>query len=81
MDMLESKLNFLDHVQCHVFEKNIAQLKQESSCWELAAKMNDFRFDYNVCHDCIVHIYSTENDEPSRQQLENILRKRKNIQH
>ena len=51
----------------------------EKSCWDLAEKMRDFRFDYKICQDCIVHVYSLENNESISSQLENILRRRKTL--
>lgn len=68
--------NFLNHVQCYVLEKYLAQAVKHTSCWQLAQKIDDFRFDYFVCQDCFVHIYATATDELSKQQLEEILHNR-----
>ena len=69
--------NFLNHVQCYVLEKYLAQTFKETSCWQLAQKTDDFLFDYYVCHDCIVYIYAKTTDELARQQIEKILNERK----
>lgn len=77
--MINAEKNFIDKIQCRVLEKYLVLAEKErscSSCWKLAEKICDFRFDYNVCQDCIVHVYATDNDESSKQQLENILHKR-----
>ena len=69
--------NFLNHVQCSVFEEYLTQTFRESSCWQLARKIDDFRFDGRVCQDCIVYKYAKPNDEFNKQQIEKILHKRK----
>ena len=69
--------NFLNHVQCSVFEEYLTQTFKESSCWQLARKIDDFRFDGHVCQDCIVYKYAKPNDDFNKQQIEKILLKRK----
>jgi len=69
--------NFLNHVQCSVFEEYLTQTFKETSCWQLARKIEDFRFDSHVCQDCIVYKYAKPNDEFNKQQIEIILHKRK----
>ena len=69
--------NFLNHVQCSVFEEYHTQTFKETSCWQLARKIDDFRFDCYVCQDCIVYKYAKPNDEFNKQQIEKILHKRK----
>ena len=69
--------NFKNYVQCNVLEEFLAQTFQETSCWQLARKIDDFRFDCHVCQDCIVYKYAKPNDEVNKQQIEKILHKRK----
>ncbi len=68
---------FLNHVQCDVFEEYFAQRIKNTSCWQLARKKDDFRFDCHVCQDCIVYKYAKPDDECIRQQVETILHKRR----
>ena len=76
-NMFIDNSNFLNHVQCSVFEEYLTQTFKETSCWQLARKIDDFRFDYHVCQDCIVYKYAKPNDEFNKQQIEEILHKRK----
>ena len=69
--------DFLNHVQCYVLEKYFAQTLKETSCWQLAQKIDDFRFDYYVCQNCIVYIYAKATDEVTKQQIEKTLHERK----
>jgi hypothetical protein len=75
----EQEKHFLSylHVQCNVLEAYVVQTFKETSCWQLAQKIDDFRFDGYVCQDCIVYKYAKPNDEFNKQQLEKILHKRK----
>ena len=72
--------NFLNHIQCNIFEEYLTQTFKETSCWQLARKIDDFRFDGYVCQDCIVYKYAKPNDEVNKQQIGKILHKRKNPQ-
>ena len=74
--MINPERNFIEKIHCRVLEKYLVHGEEETSCWKLAEKICDFRFDYNVCQDCIVRVYSTDDDETSKQQLSNILHKR-----
>lgn len=74
--MFEGNKNFVDYIQCHVFEQYTAQSLNVTSCWDFAKKSGDFRFTYNVCQDCIVYIYSCEKDKHARQYIEKILAER-----
>ena len=76
-NMFIDNSNLLNHVQCSVFEEYLTQPLKEPSCWQLARKIADFRFDCYVCQDCIVYKYSKPNDEFNKQQIEEILHKRK----
>lgn len=68
---------FLNHVQCHVLEEYHAKAFKEASCWQLARKIDDVRFECYVCQDCIVYKYAKPNDEYNKQQIEKILHQRK----
>ena len=76
-NMFIDNLNFLNHVQCNILQEYFTQTFEETSCWELARKIDDFRFDCHVCQDCIVYKYAKPNDEFNKQQIEKILHKRK----
>ena len=74
----QKKLSILyNHVQCNVFQEYSKQTFEVTSCWELAQKLDDFRFNGCVCQDCIVYKYAKLNDEFDKQEIEKILRKRK----
>ena len=75
--MFTDNSNFSDHVRCNVLEKYLAQTFKETSCWQLARRIDDFRFGFYVCQDCIVYKYAKPNDEFNKKQIEKILRKRK----
>ena len=77
----EQKKYFLwyEHVKCNVLQEYFAETFEETSCWQLARKIDDFRFDGYVCQDCIVYKYAKPNNEFNKQQIEKILHKRKTL--
>lgn len=58
MANIKAELNkwYLNNKKCNVLESFIHHANHESSCWDLAERTGDFRFEYNVCLDCIVYI-------------------------
>lgn len=79
--MFKTERFLFNEVNCHVLEKHIAQAKQKSSCWNMAKEIDDSWFYGNICQDCIVHVYSKENNEHTQKDLEKILDERKKILH
>jgi hypothetical protein len=78
--MFIDNLIFSNHVQCNVLQEYFAQTFEETSCWQLARKIDDFRFNCYVCKDCIVYKYAKPSNEFNKQQIEKILLKRKILQ-
>ena len=73
--LLNTKL--LGNVQCDILKKRIAQPSTEVTCWKIAQESNDFRFAFNVCYDCIVYLYASDNPAFTRQEIDRILHERK----
>ena len=71
--MFNNNSKFLNNVQCNVLTESLSYQSQETTCWQLARKTDDFRFDSHVCQDCIVYKYAKPNDESNKQQIEKIL--------
>lgn len=66
----------MDVVQCEVFEYNLVNSQNKTSCWEMARQVKDFRYLYNICQDCIVYLFGQDNNVFTQNEMENILAKR-----
>ncbi len=64
-------------LQCNVFEKNLAQGRSNTNCWEMARQTQDDRFMYNICQDCIVYLFEHEEGVFTENEMEQILSQRK----
>lgn len=60
-------------VHCDVFTFCCSNKKEPLHCWEMAQAENDFHFLYNICADCIVYLYSQDNDAMPKKDIEAIM--------
>lgn len=60
-------------VHCDVFLFCCSNKKEPLHCWEMAKEVNDFHFQYNICHDCIVYLYSQDSQTMPKKEIEAIM--------
>jgi hypothetical protein len=53
-----------------------ARREPETPCWEIAKRIEDFRYVSNTCKDCVVYLLKEETSILSKKDLQNIIKQR-----
>ena len=65
-------------MNCDTTQKCPAKTHPETPCWEIAAKLNDYRLAMDICKDCVVYMLKAENSVLSRKEIESIMDRKTN---
>jgi len=65
-------------MNCDTTQECPAKTHPETPCWDIAAKLNDYRLAMDICKDCVVYMLKGENSVLSRKEIESIMDQKTN---
>jgi len=60
-------------MNCDESKKCLAKTRTQTPCWEIAREKSDYRYQLQICVDCIVHVLKGENAVLSKNEIRSIM--------
>ena len=65
-------------MNCDKSEKCPAKSRPETPCWEIAKESSDYRHNWDICTDCIVHMLRDDNPALTKKEIKLIMNRKEN---